>query len=258
MNAKTSDYNVENLPPTLRQSLAEKTVFAPSGESLPLAANVTLGQAAQLYSMIRQLKPQVSVEVGLGQGFSTTAILQALADNGQGIHHVIDPYQKYFKNAGREMIKRAGLESHYVFHETFVENVVPNLPPVQFGFIDASHLFDFTIVEFVLIDKKLEAGGLVGLHDLWMPAQKKVLSYILRNRKYQIVRPQNAAPLARKTNIKRNLQKRFSRTLARLPMAEQIFNAELLHYHAHGNFDNLTILRKISDDGRDWRFHQAF
>jgi hypothetical protein len=258
MNMRSA-YRVENLPVVLQQALEEHTVYEPSGETKVLHANVSLSQALRLYSVVRQLRPLVSVEAGLGNGISTLAILQAIADNGQGIHHVIDPFQKAgFNNIGREMVRRAGLESHYVFHETFVENVVPNLPQVQFGFIDASHIFDLTLVEFVLVDKKLAIGGMIGFHDLWMPSQKKVLHYILNNREYEVVPNPLSARMKVGKTPRQKLVRRISQAVSRLPLSEKIFSAELRNYHIHNNFENLTILRKTADDTRDWQFHKPF
>ena len=57
-------------------------------------------------------------------------------------------------------------------------------PRVQFAFIDASHLFDLSVLDFTLIDKRLDVGGVVGFHDLWMPSLQKLVRYILTNRDY--------------------------------------------------------------------------
>jgi predicted O-methyltransferase YrrM len=134
------NYSSNDLPAVLRTAFANGKVFAAAGESLPLDSNVSPEEATSLYSIVRRLKPSISVEVGLAKGVSTLAILQALADNGHGVHHVIDPFQSKFGNAGLEMVRRSGLGSYFQFHETFAENVIPNLPEVQFAFIDASHL----------------------------------------------------------------------------------------------------------------------
>ena len=87
------NYSSSDLPEVLRSALKNGTVFGPEGESLPLDSNVSLDEATSLYSVVRRLKPSVSVEVGFAKGVSTLAILQALADNGHGVHHVIDPFQ---------------------------------------------------------------------------------------------------------------------------------------------------------------------
>lgn len=259
MSIGTSRYNLENLPAVLLKAFEEKIVYTPSGDILPLNANVTINESLALYSTVRHLQPTVSLEVGFANGISTLAILQALADNGKGIHHVIDPFQAKFGNAGLEMVRRAGLESYCEFHETFVENIVPNLPEIQFAFIDGSHLFDFTLVEFVLADKKLAVGGMIGLHDLWMPSLRSVVSYVLNNRKYQIISSSDASPMAgKKYTTKQHLKRSILSVIARFPKSEKIFHPELLARRSHPSLDNLTIMRKLEQDSRDWRFHNSF
>ena len=56
----------------------------------------------------------------------------------------------------------------------------------EFAFIDGSHLFDFTFVDFFFIDKLLAVGGHVAFDDLWMPAVRKVVSFVLKNKPYQL------------------------------------------------------------------------
>lgn len=250
------NYSSSDLPEVLRSAFKNGTVFGPEGESLPLDSNVSLEEATSLYSVVRRSKPSVSVEVGFAKGVSTLAILQGLADNGHGVHHVIDPFQSQFGYAGLEMVRRAGLESYFQFHEAFPENVIPNLPEIQFAFIDASHLFDLTLLEFVLVDKKLAAGGVIGFHDLWMPSLRKVLSYILANREYQI-HAQNDSPEGfNKPMLNEYLKKNFSRLITRLPKADRIFAPDLLTYLP--TLENLTIIEKLKDDSRDWRDHTNF
>jgi hypothetical protein len=71
---------------------------------------------------------------------------------------VVDPFQRNYNYCGEAMIERAGLASLHTIFEQFPEEVIPQLPKLQFALIDSSHLFDLTIMEFVLIDKKLELG----------------------------------------------------------------------------------------------------
>jgi hypothetical protein len=103
--------------------------------------------------------------LGLAHGISALAILSAISANGSGHHYVIDPFQESYANCGEAMINLAGLGGWHTFLERFPEEAIPQLPRLQFAFIDSSHLFDFTIMEFLLVDKKLDVGGLMALHD---------------------------------------------------------------------------------------------
>ena len=243
----------------------EKRVFTPTGEELPLDANISVEEAVRLNGVVRQLRPSVSVEIGFAKGVSTLAITGALEANQQGHHHVIDPFQKHFGYAGVEMVKRAGLSSRLTFHEDFAENVVPSLPRLDFAFIDSSHLFDLTIAEFVMVDKKLRVGGLVGFHDLWMPSLQQVLRYILSNRAYKIYAPkdENGKSVVSRSNspktvAKKRLKRRLARLFNGLPKAERVFSTDVRQPWQLMEIPNLVLIEKTGEDDRDWRFHRNF
>ena len=130
------------------------------------------------------------------------------------------------------------------------------MPKIQFAFIDASHLFDLTLLEFVLVDKILASGGVIGFHDLWMPSLRKVLNYILTNREYRICAQMDNAKDSKRPMLKEHFKKNFSRLISRLPKADRIFAPDLLTYLPL--LQNLTIIEKVKDDSRDWRYHANF
>jgi predicted O-methyltransferase YrrM len=251
-----SDDAKETLPAELEEVFKTQQVWTSSGEKIPLDSNVSESEARLLYDAVRELRPSRSVEVGLAKGVSTLAILGALAKNGLGNHVVMDPYQDNYQNSGIEMVRRAGLESWWQFHRKFAEEVIPTLGSIQFAFIDASHLFDLTLMEFVLVDKKLEVGGVVGFHDLWMPSLQSLYRYITRNRNYEVWRPDGASsPGARGRDGWRGV---LRGTLRRLPKAERLFTREILHPWGDEGLGNLVLLRKREHDSRHWTFHQSF
>lgn len=249
------------LCPVLQSVFAQKCVFLPSGEKTALHSNVSPEEALALYTVVRETRPAVSAEVGFAQGISALSILQALEENGLGEHHVVDPFQSQYGYAGVTMVERAGLEKRLRFYETFAEHVLPDLPPIQFAFIDASHLFDLSLVEFVLVDKKLEVGGLIGFHDMWMASLQKLLRYILSNRSYRIA-PQAAARPPAEQNGRPSPQTRLKRAvrrrLLRWPRAEATFSAEFLRPWPTFGLSNLVFLEKTGEDTREWTFHRPF
>lgn len=239
------------LPPLLREVVSEQLGFLPSGQRVPLQSNVSLDEAEALYRLVRQQRPLHSMEIGLAQGVSTTAILQALQENGRGTHHVIDPFQHRYGDAGLALVDRAGLSERLDFHQRFPEEVIPHLPELEFAFIDSSHLFDLTVMEFVLTDKKLARDGLVAFHDLWMPSMQCVARYILTNRAYSKVEVNSEA-----VSPRRRARRYMARCLQTLPIAS-LFRTEVLAPDAFAG-SNLLVLRKSKQDERDWRFHQNF
>jgi hypothetical protein len=219
-------------------------------------SNVALDEAERLYALVRALRPAVSVEIGLAQGTSALAIAQAVADNGVGRHHVIDPFQRDFGYAGVAQLERAGLSDVVEFHEAFPEEVIPGLPALGFAFVDGWHVFDLSLFEFVLIDKRLDVDGVIGFHDLWMPALQKVLRYILTNRHYEL--HHDVALLELTQGQRRRSQ--FASVAQRIPKAAELFAPEILHPTA-AELDvrhNMVFVEKLADDDRTWTAHSAF
>ena len=59
----------------------------------PLEIYIPREEGNYLYSLVRWLRPQVTVEVGMANGLSTLFIASGLRDNGYGRHIAIDPFQ---------------------------------------------------------------------------------------------------------------------------------------------------------------------
>lgn len=232
------------LPDALREAYRNNTVPCADGTHLKFDSNISEAEAEFLYKVVRELAPAVSVEVGLAKGASTSTILQALKDTGRpALHHVLDPFQDTeWNGAGLEMIRRAGLLDGLKFHSAFAEEVIPSLPPIDFAFIDASHLFDISLLEFVLCDKKLRVGGIIGFHDLWMGAQQKLLRFILTNRHYEAVLPQPQPGLG--------AAELLAKIISRLPLAEHLINPKLLRPMKSARYGNLFLVRKTAEDDR--------
>jgi len=247
---------VDKLPDFLLEVLRTKRVFDLKGNPQTLESNVSLSEASSLHAAVRLIRPIRSLEIGLAHGVSTLSILGAIAANGSGHHYVIDPFQRNYAYCGEAMIARAGLSALHTFLERYPEEVIPDLPGLQFAFIDSSHLFDLTILEFVLIDKKLDVGGIVALHDLWMPSIQAAVRFILANRAYQIVR--DVSPDVINLSLQQAFKEYIGRCLGKIRVADRIFSANVLRPWSAFRAQNLMFLRKVSDDQRDWRFHQRF
>ena len=241
------------LPAVLVDALDSGVAVNRAGIETPLQANVTLTDAQRLYDLVRARRPEVTIELGFAEGTSTLAIAQALEDNGYGIHHVVDPFENsHFEGVGLTSLDRAGLRDRVIFHEAFAEEVVPSLPRTSFAFIDSSHLFDLTLMDFILVDKKLEIGGLIGFHDLWLPGVLKALRYIVTNRDYRVY---NDLPL-RPTPTRRHLGNAVVR---RIPRAELILRPEVMELNSDLELTRLmTFVEKQGEDTRSWKFYRTF
>ena len=273
MTTSYAPYTYANLP-VLLQKMAEMTVQSPSARAIYTQSTagdggagvgdgdpaffdqINLDEALQIYSLVRSLRPQNTLEIGFCCGGSGLAILQALEDNDMGTHHAVDPYQSsYAAGMGERNVREAGLGHRLRLLGTFTENAFPHLPRVQFAFIDSSHLFDLTMLDFVLVDKLLESGSVLALHDTWMAAIQKLIRFILLNREYVVFRP-SASPSSR-VSLRSQLVQILRRICRSLPRSEQIFAPEFLTpWHCY-NFSNVAFLKKLGNDQRDWRsFHR--
>lgn len=237
-----------------QSNLAE--LRSPAVAEQTFVGSVSLDEALELYTHVRELAPAATIEIGMFTGASTLAILKALEDNGHGEHYVCDPFQStYAQGAGLRNVHSAGLDGRLHFDEEFPESAAPRWPEAQFAFIDGSHLFDLTILDFVLMDKRLAIGGWVGLHDLWMPSLRKVVRWAITNRGYEVV----AGPARRLSRAER-ARSAAARVLRRGPRADSIWSQELLHpwHEVEPSGRQMLFLRKTRADDRDWRDFEPF
>jgi len=154
-------------------------------DAFPASIQYADGQA--LYDITSQTKATRTLEIGMAFGLSTLFVCQAHKDKGAGHHTAIDPWQKrWFNNIGLRNVRNAQLDGDFRFFEAPSFEALAELGSkgerFDFVFIDGNHRFDYTLVDFFLVDKILNVGGHVMLHDPWMPSIRKILSFILRNR----------------------------------------------------------------------------
>jgi predicted O-methyltransferase YrrM len=202
-----------------------------------------------LYDIIQKYDCQTTIEIGMAYGLSSLFMCQAHQDKGTGHHTAIDPGQSsLWKAIGLLNIKRAELEKRFRFFEAPSYEVLPKLldrgEQFDLAFIDGSHFFDYALVDFFYIDKLLPVGGYAILDDLWMPGIRKVLSYILRNRQYELVK------IDRLSNPSQSIM-RIARRFLQNPFESNYGGIKFLPH-------NICLLKKIDEDKRDWKFHRSF
>ena len=145
-------------------------------------------EGAYLYAVLRMLRPEVAVETGVANGFSTAFSLLALRENGAGHLHSIDlprevgrDYEAgtFYEGEGRAGIP-PGAESGWLIPEELKERwtLVPGksqdeLPPllerlgtIDFFMHDSEHSFDCMWFEFNAAWPALSPGAVLVSDDV--------------------------------------------------------------------------------------------
>jgi predicted O-methyltransferase YrrM len=235
---------------TIEKIFASGCVEDSEGNVYKSSSSVTLEAGHLLYDLVRALKPARTLETGMAYGISTLFICQAHRDNGGGSHTAVDPFQKErFKGVGLANIERANLKDVLRFYQAPSEEVLPQLyaqhEEFDFAFIDGNHRFDYVLVDFFYIDKVLKMGGHVCFDDLWIPAVRKVVSFVLKNKPYKLV----GSPLRRNTPVLTRLL-RLGRRIAQNPMGRD--------WALKFVPQNVVVLQKVDLDRREWPRQRPF
>lgn len=142
-----------------------------------------------LAELHRQNRPDLSIEIGLAYGFSTLFILDAMQEGEYGHHIAIDPgADTAWNGIGLRAVKEAGLSDRFHWIKATSAEALPEMQRsgkrAQFIYIDGAHLFDYALVDFFLADKLLDVGGIIAIDDMWMPALKRMVSYVENNMRW--------------------------------------------------------------------------
>ncbi len=144
-------------------------------------------QGKYMHYLHGRMRPALSVEIGLGYGFSTVFLLAAMKTGGYGHHIAIDPFQnRDWDGVGVKRAEILGMSDRFTFIEERSITAVPKLiergTKTPFIFIDGNHRFDDVLVDFYLCENICEAGGVIIFDDMWMPSIRKVVEFVRMNR----------------------------------------------------------------------------
>lgn len=149
---------------------------------------VSMNDMNTLHHVVKRVGARITGETGFASGVSSLAIVTALAKGGA--HVAIDPFQGAYHYDGLRAV-RSYIESAPERRLTFQHvNETASLAVAYLHtqrvcfdafFIDDGHKFDDALVELFHAHKMLALGGALMLHDNWMPAIKKLESFIESN-----------------------------------------------------------------------------
>jgi len=237
----------------LAELLDTRRVVARDGTSIPLHSEISVAEGAALQRLVREVRPQVTLEIGCGYGISALYICEALAEVGGRTHIVIDPDQLTdWKSAGLFTVERAGFGSLLEFHPLPSHLALPRLEEagtrVGLALIDGWHTFDYAMVDFFYVDHLLEPGGVLMLDDTAAyPAIRKLARYIATHRQYVPLRNDSAKGAETAT------AKLFAPSSSPIRrMAERVFQPRIVYSDTRLGLppDNYIAFRKIAEDKR--------
>ncbi len=154
------------------------------------AGHIGRQKALFLHNLVSAIRPASTLEIGLFSGTSAIVIMAAAKREGYRGHIAMDPAQTTAaESAGLKNIEKAGLSPLFTFMEAESCYALPFLilekkVSFEFAFIDASHHFDHTLIEFFYIDRLIPVGTIIAFDDVSTPAVEGVLNYIAANRHY--------------------------------------------------------------------------
>jgi predicted O-methyltransferase YrrM len=224
-----------------------------------LPVHMDLREGAFLAEIIAQVRPAVSLEIGMAYGVSTLYICEALARLGTPVQHIVaDPFQRtQWRGIGLRNVAEAGYSSLIDFREERSEYLLPRLAAagtrLDFALVDGWHTFDQVMVEFVYLDRMLRPGGVIAFDDADRRGVSRVIRYALNIPGYEVL-PRAAASASSGT-----MAGKARRLLNRFPGAEAIFRADFLARDWElGILDSCVALRKTADYNRSSGWYREF
>ena len=160
------------------------------GKTYVIDPRVSIGtqEGMFIYHLVRQAKPENSLEIGLAYGFSTIYFLAAIEANGRGHHIAVDPFEhEWWNGVGvtREQVLGTKRGIFEFSQETSVQ-ALARFDREQQRFrvilIDGYHTFDAVLIDFSLASLVCEPGAYIIIDDMWMPSIQRAVSFIRRNR----------------------------------------------------------------------------
>jgi len=146
-----------------------------------------------LAQLVLTVKPEFSVDWGLGDGAATMAIVLSRRFDGSPSRHVsLDPFQHSIsKDVGLIQMRTRGLMANLEFREDLSEDFLVQSHKANrefdFIFVDGDHSFLGKIADAFLLDRVLKPGGVVVFHDSLFQSTSAAVTSLIRDRNYSVL-----------------------------------------------------------------------
>jgi predicted O-methyltransferase YrrM len=134
---------------------------------LPYAAAFAVEESSAflMYALVRLLRPTIVLETGVANGHSSTLILNALTENGDGELHSID----LSDNVGKLIVDGRRWHLHLLdssnLKKTFAA-VVGALPRIDLMVHDSDHSYQWMRHELETVFPRMSSGGVLACDDV--------------------------------------------------------------------------------------------
>lgn len=129
-----------------------------------------------------------TIEIGLGYGFSTLHICEALLGNpgSEPRHIALDPNQATrFADCGLQLLEEAGVVALVEHRAERSELALPRFldegRDFDLAFIDGNHRFDGVFIDLFYLGRLVRPGGVIILDDYQLPAIQRAAAFYLTN-----------------------------------------------------------------------------
>jgi predicted O-methyltransferase YrrM len=182
--------NLLNYCPVLAEMASSRCATGRSGKSFKNIESLSsLNNLIVLRSLMQELKPERTLEVGLSFGGSCLVFAASHRDLGHvpaRQHIVLDPFQKeVWDDAGLLAVEKAGLTGYTDFRSSFSAIELPKLvfavERVGLIYIDGSHLFEDVFIDAFYAIRLLAEGGVIAFDDCSLPDVDKVIRFVQKN-----------------------------------------------------------------------------
>jgi len=242
--------------PYCEKILQSGLMKTPDDSVIEINSQISTTEGLFLQQLVKEIKPQVSLEIGVAFGISSMFICEELDQIGAKKHIAIDLGP--IKKAGTDELDRFGLgllniercgyghlvESYAMPSEIALPDLLRRGQRLQFAFIDGWHSFDHALVDFFYVNKMLDVGGVVAFHDAGHPNIRKLLRYISTYPSYRIFR-EIRRPKAVFSTQREGVEKTIAYALFLI--------RQLYPYRP-----TCVAMEKICEDTREWTWFRNF
>ena len=175
--------------PALGKLFSSTELKGRTGQQISTRGFSTLNNLWVLSCLFEEIKPSRTLEVGMALGASATlfsSLHRKRNPKAAAVHHAIDPFQtEHYDNCTPRFLEENNLGDVTVLHEKLSSLVLPSLVEqgLKFGliYIDGSHLFEDTFIDFYYSAMLCEVGGCIALDDCRDSHGLKLVRFVRTN-----------------------------------------------------------------------------